>query len=227
MVAETEWLAGLIAAQGLKTVIVAQARLDGSDIEYVLAQHARSGLVRGVRHIPRAAAAPDKIERGAPGTLGDPLWRKGYAHLARFGFSFDLQVPFWHLEEGADLARAFPMTPLIVNSAGFPIDRGADGLALWRRGLRALSKEPNVSIKIAGLGTGAGIWPVAANVELIRFVLDTFGPDRCMIGSNFPPDRLAASFGTIMTGIMTALAVYAPTDQAKILSSNTMRIYRI
>ena len=36
----------------------------------------------------------------------DPRWRRGYALLAQRGFSFDLQTPWWHLGEAADLAAA-------------------------------------------------------------------------------------------------------------------------
>ena len=63
----------------------------------------------------------------------DRRWLRGYAMLERFGLSFDLQCPWWHLPEAAALARAHPGTTLILDHTGLPSDRSEEGLALWRR----------------------------------------------------------------------------------------------
>src|SRR5882724_11154733 len=102
-VGETRWLAGLRGRTGLPTVAVAQARLDREDVGDILAAQAAFAFVRGIRHKPRAAASPDAAARGAAGSMDDKRWRDGYALLERHGLSFDLQTPWWHLAEAADL----------------------------------------------------------------------------------------------------------------------------
>ena len=118
-VGETRWVSALAAAHGLPNAIVAQAWLDRADAAEVLAAQATFALVRGVRHKPRAAASPAAVVPGAPGTMGDARWRSGYALLERHGLHFELQTPWWHLAEAADLARSFPRTLIVLNSYNF------------------------------------------------------------------------------------------------------------
>jgi predicted TIM-barrel fold metal-dependent hydrolase len=93
-VGESRWLEEIIAATGFPHAIVAGARLDQPDVEAVLAGHREHPRVRGIRHKPRAAASPDQVEIGAPGSMGDPAWRRGYALLQKHDLSFDLQTPW-------------------------------------------------------------------------------------------------------------------------------------
>jgi predicted TIM-barrel fold metal-dependent hydrolase len=151
-VGETRWLQEIIAETGFPHAIVAGARLDAPDVEAVLAGHAAWPRVRGVRHKPRAAPAPEHVQIGARGSMADPAWRRGYALLAKYGLSFDLQTPWWHLSEAAQLARDFPETQIILNHTGLPADRSAAGLAGWRRAMETLAAVPNVALKISGLG---------------------------------------------------------------------------
>jgi predicted TIM-barrel fold metal-dependent hydrolase len=91
---ETRWVADLAARHGLPGAVVAQAWLDRDDVEDVLAAQAACPLVRGIRHKPVAAPSPGALEAGAPGSMGHPRWRAGFARLARYGLSFDLQTPW-------------------------------------------------------------------------------------------------------------------------------------
>ena len=226
-VGETRWLAEVIAASGLPNAIVAGARLDDPAVEEVLAGHAAFTRVRGIRHKPRAAAAPDRVEPGAPGSIGDPAWRRGYALLERYGLSFDLQTPWWHLGEAAALARDFPNTQIILNHTGLPADRSAEGLAGWREAMEALAACPNVAVKISGLGQPGRPWTVEENGPIVRDVIGTFGVGRCLFASNFPVDGLCATFDTIYSGFKTIVADLDPADQRRLFHDNAVRIYRL
>jgi predicted TIM-barrel fold metal-dependent hydrolase len=156
-VGETRWLATLRAAHGLPTVAIGHARFEDPGVEEVLAGHAGFDFIRGVRQKPTAAPAPFGARRGAAGSMDDPRWRRGYALLERHGFSYDLQTPWWHLDAAADLAHAFRRTTIIVNHTGLPSDRSLDGLKAWRQMLERVAREPNVALKISGLGQRAPI----------------------------------------------------------------------
>ncbi len=226
-VGETRWLQEIRAATGLPHAIVAQARLDQGDVEAVLAGHAAFPQVRGIRHKPRAAAAPDQVERGAPGSMGDPAWRRGYALLARHHLSFDLQTPWWHLAEAAALARDFPGTQIILNHTGLPADRSAAGLEAWRKAMRTLAEQPNVACKISGLGQPGRPWTVASNGRVVRDTIAIFGAERCMFASNFPVDSLVADFDTIFDGFKTIVADLGAAEQAALFHDNAVRFYRL
>jgi len=48
---------------------------------------------------------PNESIAGAPGTMQDDHWRRNFALLEKHGMSWDMRIPYWHLEEGAEVAR--------------------------------------------------------------------------------------------------------------------------
>ena len=226
-VAETRWVEKLAAKEWLPSAVVAQARLDGDDGEEILARQAACPLVRGIRHKPRAAPSPDAVVPGAPGSMGDPRWRVGYARLARHGLSFDLQTPWWHLREATALARAFPDTLIILNHTGLPADRSPEGLLGWREAMATLAARPNVAVKISGLGVPGRPWTAESNREVVLRTIDLFGVGRAMFASNFPVDRLVASFDTIYTGFKAIVRDFPLSDRRRLFHDNAVRLYRL
>ncbi len=226
-VGETRWLQELIDTTGFPHAIVAQARLDRDDVETVLAGHVEHSRVRGIRHKPRAVASPDQVQPGAPGSMGDPNWRRGYALLERFGLSFDLQTPWWHLAEAARLARDFPATQIILNHTGLPADRSPEGLAGWRLAMHALAAEPNVAVKISGLGQLGQPWTIASNGPIVQETIEIFGVQRCMFASNFPVDSLVADFDSIFDGFDAMTRGFSDVERRALFHDNAARSYRL
>ncbi len=226
-VGEQRYLAALRETAGLPTVSVAQAWLDREDVAGVLAAQAAFPFVRGIRHKPRAAASAAEACRSEAGSMDDPRWRDGYALLARHGLSFDLQTPFWHAAAAADLARDFPATQIIINHTFLPADRSAEGLSAWRNALTLVAAEPNVALKISGLGVRGQTWRAADNVPMIRDAIAIFGVARCMFASNFPVDSLAGCCDTIYQGFAAAVADRSEAEQRALFHDNAVRFYRI
>ncbi|GHA13795.1 hypothetical protein GCM10007989_05520 [Devosia pacifica] len=224
---EVAWVNSLRKRESLPSVMVAQAWLDRDDAESVLAAHGQTDFVRGIRHKPKAASAPGDVVPGAPGSMGDPAFRRGFSMLAANGLSFDLQTPWWHLPEAADLAEAYPNTQIIINHTGLPADRSDDGLAGWRAALMRAAECPNISIKISGLGQKGKPWESAENRPIIRDTIEIFGADRCMFASNFPVDSLVGTFSTIFNGFRDAVEDFTPGEQQALFHDNAARIYRI
>jgi predicted TIM-barrel fold metal-dependent hydrolase len=225
--AETRWLTELAARSGLPSACVCRARLDRADVDEVLAAQVAFPLVRGIRHKPAAAADPRDARRGAPGSMDDPAWRRGYALIARHGLSFDLQTPYWHLDAAAELAADFPETRIIINHTGLPADRSAAGLKAWRAALAGVAARDNIALKISGLGLPGRPWRVAENGPVVRDAIAIFGTQRCLFASNFPVDSLVADFRTVFSAFR-AIARASPDDAiAGLFHDNAARIYRL
>ncbi|MBW4653487.1 MAG: amidohydrolase family protein [Kaiparowitsia implicata GSE-PSE-MK54-09C] len=224
---EVAWVEKVRRQAGLPSVMVAQAWLDRDDAASVLEAHRQTPFVRGIRHKPKAVARPEDVTLGAPGSMGDAAFRRGFAMLAPNGLSFDLQTPWWHLPEAADLAAAFPDTQIIINHTGLPSDRSAEGLAGWRNAMRRVAECPNVAVKISGLGQKGEPWTVAANGPIVTDTIDIFRVDRCMFASNFPVDSLVASFSTIFAGFAAIVADFPDADRDALFWANAARLYRI
>jgi predicted TIM-barrel fold metal-dependent hydrolase len=226
-VGETRFVETVAAQHGLPTALVGNGPLGRDDIGEVLAGHAASPLARGIRNFPAAAASPREVRRGAPGSMDDPKWRRGYALLERHGFSCDLQTPWWHLDAIAELAADFPKTQIVIVHAGLPNDRSPEGLKGWRQALERVAAQPNVAIKISGLGQPGLLWTLAANGPVIRDAVAIFGADRAMFASNYPVDRIVGTFATIYDGFRAAVADRPEAERRKLFHDTAERIYRL
>src|SRR5215813_1370732 len=185
-VAETEWLTEVNAHHGFPGAVVAHAWFHTDNAEEILAAQSRFALVRGIRSKPATSLRPDTATPGGPGTMQDDNWLRGFALLEKYGLSWDLRVPYWHLGEAADVARQFPRIPIVLNHTGFPWDRSEEGLAAWRRGMEALARCANVHVKISELGLLHQPWTVDGNRRVVLDAVAIFGIARCLFASNFP-----------------------------------------
>ena len=225
---ETEWTATLNRANPrFPAAHVARTILHARGAEAELARHARHGFVRGIRHKPAAAAGPGLIEPGTAGSMSDPAWRRGYAELRRHGLHFELQAPWWHVDELLDLIAAFPETPVVINHGFLPADRSPEALAGWRHALARAASAPQVAIKISGIGSKGRPWSLDDNRGVICDLIEAFGPGRCLFASNFPVDGLTGSFDTIFSGFKAATAHLPRADRIKLFHDNAVRIYRL
>jgi predicted TIM-barrel fold metal-dependent hydrolase len=159
--------------------------------------------------------------------MADPKWRCGLARLMDHGFHYELQAPYWHLGEAAELARAMPGLCIVLNHTGVPGDRSAAALAIWRDGMAAVAGEPNTRVKISGIGLPGQPWTVAANKSIVLTTIELFGADRCMFASNFPVDSICASYDTIFDGFQAIVAHLPVGEQRKLFRDNALREYRI
>ena len=224
---ETRWLDQVAAEYGYPHACVAAAPFMRDDIGAILSSHAKSKLTRGVRNFPASAPSAAEAVRGAASSMDDEKWRRGYALLEKFGFSFDVQTPWWHFDALAELARDFPNTQIIIVHTALPHDRSEEAIAAWRTALETVAAQPNVAIKISGLGRPGLPWTLTANGPVIRDALNIFGPERAMFASNYPVDGLAGSFAMIYGGFRAAVS-NRPVEERRMLFHDTAtRVYRL
>lgn len=224
-VGESVWIQSVAETYGFPHAHVAQAWLDDENIVEVLQAQAKIPLVKSVRHKPRNAASAEQIVAGAPGSMGDSKWREGYGLLENYGLHFDLQAPWWHLYEAADLAGDYPNVLMILNHTGLPADRSDSGLLGWRNAMRTLAELPNVVVKVSGLGLPGKTWSIDDNESIIRSAIEIFGIDRCMFASNFPVDGLVADLHSLISGYKQVLAHFPLDDQKKFFHDNAVKVY--
>jgi predicted TIM-barrel fold metal-dependent hydrolase len=107
-----------------------------------------------------------------------------------------------------------------------PADRSAEGLAGWHAAMARFSEEPNVRVKISGLGQRGRPWSVEDNRWIVEEIIAMFGAHRAMFASNFPVDSLCGSFDTIYSGFKRITAHYSQADQARLFCETARDVYR-
>ncbi len=223
---ETEWLEGLAGETGLPTGIVAYADLSDPGADALLAQHAAHPRVRGIRQIvnwhadARRTYTPRDVTR-------DEAWRAGFALLAKHGLSFDLQCYPGQMPGLVSLFERHPKVPVIVNHLGMPVMSDADGLADWRRGMRALAALPQVAVKLSGLGFVWCDWTVERVRPLLLEAIDLFGTDRCLFASDAPTDTLFAPIDRYLQTYHALVADFAEDERRAMFGRNADRVYRL
>ena len=212
---------------GFPHAIVAAAALDHDDVEQVLEGHCQYENMRGVRLSLNWHDNPVYRWADRPDYLTDERFRKGFGLLSRYGLSFDCQIYPRQFEDAATLADTDTDTPFVILHCGMPVDRDAEGLELWRKGLERLAERPQVSIKFCGLSMLVHRWTIQTMHDYLKRIVDIFGTDRVMIASNFPVDRIKGSFNDYFDAFGKAAAGYTPDERKRLFHDNAARIYRL
>jgi L-fuconolactonase len=200
------WIRGAVAHVPLEDSSVAPA---------TIGRYADDPFVVGVRR---------NIQDAPEGFTRDAAFRAGIGLLGEAGLPFDACVREHQLPELVELAAACPHTVIVLDHLGKP---SADHpSAAWRRALRTLAEHGNVVCKLSGLATEAapGTAPESM-VTVLREALETFGPDRCLYGSDWPVMTLATRYGTWLDLVRTALVPFGDTAANAVLRANAARIY--
>jgi L-fuconolactonase len=218
---EVSWVESLSGRVPRTAGIVAFAPMDsGSATLSALKALAARPLVKGVRHLIQGETDP--------GFCLSASFVEGVRECGRLGLSFDICVRHAQLASVSELVRRCPGTSFILDHAGKP-DLRANLLDSWRSNIRELSSLPNVVCKVSGLVTEAG----TASRELERFVpivgqlLEAFGPQRLLFGSDWPVVKLAVPYPLWLGMAKKLLAHLSASEQALIFNANAARVYRL
>jgi predicted TIM-barrel fold metal-dependent hydrolase len=225
-VIETRWLQATTKSDGLPSAIVARVELHKPDAEKAIAEHVSSPNVRGIRQIVNWHKNP-KYTFTDHDFLTDDAWLAGFRLLGKYDLSFDLQLYPAQMGDAVELARRNPDTLIVVNHTGMPLERDEAGLALWREGMKRLGAEQNVVAKVSGLGMVDWGWSEASIRPFVFGVIDRFGVDRVMFGSNFPVDKLYSSFDTLFGSFESIVASFSESEKDQLFRDNALRHYRL
>jgi L-fuconolactonase len=215
---ETRWLLDLARDFPFIRGVVGWIDLQG-DVDAQLACFAGDGALVGVRHIVQGE--PD-------GFLQRSSFLAGIARLEPAGLAYDILVFARQLPEAVAFARRFPRQRFVLDHLGKPDVRGG-GHQEWQRHLRELAALPNVCCKLSGLVTEADwrAWTPGQLRPYIDTALDAFGPDRIMIGTDWPVCLVAASYSEAIGLVRDALGEYSAAEQQRMLAGTAIEFWNL
>ena len=220
----------------------------GDDVQPVLEAliAAGNGRFRGIRHgvtWDTGNAARHPLPRYM--MLG-PTFRQGFSRLRALGLTFDAWLFYPQLPDLMDLLRAFPETTVILNHCGGllgvpPHDGKRDEvLAIWCDHIRKLAQFPNLNVKVGGLGMLRCGWDFhlrdvpPSSEELatawrpyVETCIEAFGPDRCMMESNFPPDKQSCGYEVLWNAMKRITQGCSAAEKAALYHDTAGRVYRL
>lgn len=180
---------------------------------------ARRPYVKGLRRILHTS--PDALST-------TPAFRANLNRLATHGYSFDLCVLGRQIEPvGVPLAKQCPDLTIVLDHCGVP-DIAGETLDTWRTSIREIAALPNVNCKVSGIVAYAGPnWTVNTLRPYFEHVIECFGWERVVWGSDWPVCRLGGDLAKWVEATHALLAGCSADEQAALLHDNAQRLYRI
>ncbi len=224
---ETKWLQATADKHGFPHGIVCNADLADPGADAALKAQKQFPNLRGVRQMLYWDRDPARQAAKRIDYCNDPDFRRGFALLEKHDLHFELQVYAGQTAYAVDLIKAFPNVRMILVHAGMLTSRAPQAIDEWRAALTAMAAYPNVHVKISGLGMfSQGITNGQAR-QVIRDSIQIFGIDRTIYGSNFPLEKLHASYAGFFACYRTVMSEYSEADQRKVFHDNAVKFYRL
>jgi len=218
---ETPEFLALAAGSDLVAGVVGWTDLTAPDVADALAAlRERPGgehLV-GIRH--QVQGEPD------PHWLLRPDVLRGLAAVADAGLAYDLVILPHQLPAAYRAAALLPELVFVLDHLAKP-PIAAGELCPWAGDVRILATLPNVYCKLSGMVTEADwhAWKAADLVPYADTVLNAFGPDRLMFGSDWPVCRLAASYAEVVGAAHALTCGLGPGERRDVFSGTATRAY--
>ncbi len=215
--AETRYLLDLAARHASIAGVVGWADFDAADAPERITALAADPLLVGLRPMIHDIADPEWML--APSIL--PALRA----MVTQGLVFDALLRPPHLSRLLVLADRMPDLAIVVDHAAKPLVRERIHEP-WSSDLAALARRPNVMVKLSGLLTEAAAGDGMYHLyPFIRTVLEAFGPERVLFGSDWPVLELAGTYADWLDIVERTIAGLSAEAQAAIMGGNAARIY--
>jgi L-fuconolactonase len=239
-------LAPLVAAAGIDGTILVQTISSLDETREFLATAAATDFVAGVvgwvdLTDPSVGDTIAELRGGPGGTYlvglrhqvhdePDPVWllrddvRRGIEKVGEAGLVYDLLVKTRELPAAVELATSFPDLPFVLDHIAKPRIAAGPRDVEWERAMAPLADCANVYCKLSGMVTEAR-WPgwTAGDLQpYVSRVLEWFGPERCMFGSDWPVCLLASDYARV---VGTMRAIVGENDD--VFGATATRVYRL
>jgi L-fuconolactonase len=229
------------AAVGVEATVVVQTVSDPTETSELLAlEHPLIAGVVGWVDLTAPDVADALAALRTPRLVGirhqvqdepDPRWlcradvRAGLRAVAAAGLVYDLLTVPAQLPAALETVRALDELQFVVDHLSKPPIASGE-LEPWAGWIRALAACENVACKLSGMVTEAAwaSWTVDDLRPYAEVVLDAFGPERVMFGSDWPVCLLAASYGEV---VAAAEQLIGPRERDQIFGATARRIYTL
>jgi L-fuconolactonase len=181
----------------------------------------------GVRHLVHDDPRDNFLEL--------PAVRESLKLLAAKGLPLDIPDAFpRHLQRAVTLARELPELTVVLDHLGKPpltdsAPAGGKGagaeLERWRREFRALAELPNTVAKVSGLHLPGLEYTAEALRPLWEEALTAFGPERLMIGMDWPVSTLGAPYRRTLEVLLELAEDLDTSDRQAFLEGTAVRTY--
>jgi L-fuconolactonase len=217
---ETRWLLNLATHSPSILGVVGWVDLRSPYIRAQLKVLAQNPKLVGIRHIVQSE--PDHR------FLLQPEFLRGISVLEEFDLAYDILIYTRHLPVASEFVARFPRQRFVLDHLAKPPVKSGK-VDSWAQGIERLAAFPNVFCKLSGLVTEADWrgWKPEQMIPFLDVAFESFGPDRLMIGSDWPVCLVAASYERAVEVVKSYVLRHKPESQDGVLGGNAQRFWRL
>ena len=218
-VAETQWLLSLAAGESPIAGVVGWLPLGAPEFPALLDEFLSQPAMKGLRHVAQAEPT---------GFLDGEMFNAGIARLRGTGLVYDILILPHQLGETIRFVDRHPEQQFVLDHMAKPLIRSGE-MEPWASDIRELARREHVSCKVSGMVTEAELahWTNAQMKPYFDIVLEAFGPERMMVGTDWPVLTVGCEYQQwwqVVEGWIEPLAV---TERSAILGGTAERVYRL
>ena len=216
---ETKFLLNLASEHPFIKGVVGWVDLKSDNLAEQLETYKGEKKLKGFRHI---------VQDEPDGFMTEPAFIKGVKTLVDFGYTYDILIFHNQLPEALQFVDKLPKMRLVIDHCAKPDIKNGE-FDQWKSNIEELAVHDHVFIKISGLVTEANWkeWKVEHFKKYIDVVVNAFGEDRIMFGSDWPVCRLAATYDQVVELASKATDHLTSTQLDLFFGKNASRFYNL
>jgi len=217
---ESTWLLNLAEHTPWMLGVVGWADLRSPRFQEQLAELARSPRLKALRHVVQGEADPEFLHGEA--------FNRGISDLARHGLAYDILILGRQLPQAIRFVDRHPNQVFILDHLAKPDARNF-ALEPWRARIQELARRPQVYCKLSGLVTEAqwDTWTAGQLHPYFETVLEAFGPQRLLFGSDWPVCLVASSYERWHQLVSEWIAALSEGERKAIMGDTARKVYRL
>jgi len=217
---ETKWLLELAQNNSFIKGIVGWVDLKSNSVEKDLEQFAAYKKFKGVRHVLQNED-DDRY-------MLQPDFKQGLSQLEKYGLTYDILIYPRHIKYACGLVSEFPQQKFIIDHLAKPLIKEGK-IEVWKKDMKELAKADNLFCKLSGMVTEANwnSWMQEDFVPYMETLLEIFGPNRLLFGSDWPVCTVAAKYEQVLGIVTNFISFLSPAEQAHIMGQNAIDFYNL
>ena len=201
--------------------IVGWVDLSADDVAGQLDRYCADPLFKGIREITQGASDDQFFDHSR--------FNEGVKELAQRGLTYDVLIFQDQLDAAIRFIDRHPDQPFVLDHGGKPEIRREIFPDAWEKGIREMAKRDHLVCKLSGLATEVrdASWDDDLMCRYIDVLLESFGPTRPYVGSDWPVCLLASEYRRWQAIVQRQIAQLSSAEQDAILSQTARHFYSL
>jgi L-fuconolactonase len=200
--------------------VVGWVDLQAENIEDRLSYYRQFKKLKGFRHVLQGEKQRDFMLR--------PAFKNGIGLLKKYGFTYDILIFPDQLKFSSELVSQFPDQPFVIDHLAKPYinDKKIDD---WRKDMQVMARHGNVFCKISGMVTEADwkTWKPEEFTPYLDAVVEAFGVERLMFGSDWPVCLVAANYRQMLEIVTSYFQGFSENEKDLLFGGNAIKFYNL